>query len=47
VIAGTGVCDATALEALNYAKQAEKLDIPAVISFNAEMLFAYQRQWIN
>jgi hypothetical protein len=42
VIAGTGVCDATALEALNYAKQAEKLDIPAVISFNAEMLFAYQ-----
>jgi len=27
VIAGTGVCDATALEALNYAKQAEKLDI--------------------
>jgi hypothetical protein len=42
VIAGTGVCDASTLEALNYAKQAEKLDIPAVISFNAEMLFAYQ-----
>jgi hypothetical protein len=42
VIAGTGVCEATTLEALNYAKQAEKLDIPAVISFNAEMLFAYQ-----
>ena len=42
VIAGTGVCDASTLEALNYAKQAEKLDIPAVISFNAELLFAYQ-----
>jgi len=42
VIAGTGVCDASTLEALNYAKQAEKLDLPAVISFNAEMLFAYQ-----
>jgi hypothetical protein len=42
VIGGTGVCDASTLEALNYAKQAEKLDIPAVISFNAEMLFAYQ-----
>jgi hypothetical protein len=42
VIAGTGVCEASTLEALNYAKQSEKLDIPAVISFNAEMLFAYQ-----
>lgn len=42
VIAGTGVCGATTLEAANYAKQAEKLDIPAVISFNGEILNAYQ-----
>jgi hypothetical protein len=42
VIAGTGVCEATTLEAMNYAKQAEKLDIPAVFSFNRDILFAYQ-----
>jgi hypothetical protein len=42
VIAGTGVCEASTLDAVNYAKQAEKLDIPAVISFNNELLFAYQ-----
>ena len=33
VIAGTGVCEGTTLDAANYARQAEKLDIPAVISF--------------
>ena len=42
VIAGTGVCEATTLEAMNYAKQAEKLDIPAVFSFSRDILFAYQ-----
>ena len=42
MIAGTGVCEATALDAANYAKQAEKLDIPAVINFNGEILYAYQ-----
>jgi hypothetical protein len=42
VIAGTGVCEASTLDALNYAKQAEKLDIAAVISFNSELLYAYQ-----
>ena len=42
VIAGTGVCEASTLEAVNYAKQAEKIDIPAVISFNGEILYAYQ-----
>ncbi len=42
VIAGTGVCEGTTLDATNYARQAEKLDIPAVISFNGEILHAYQ-----
>lgn len=42
VIAGTGVCEATTLESANYAKQAEKLDIPAVFSFNRDMLAFYQ-----
>jgi hypothetical protein len=42
VIAGTGVCEATTLDAANFAKQAEKLDIPAVFFFNRDILSAYQ-----
>jgi hypothetical protein len=43
VIAGTGVCEDTTLNAANYAKQAEKLSIPAVISFSREIHYAYQQ----
>ena len=43
VIAGTGVCESTTLDAANYAKQAEKLNIPAVISFSRDIYYAYQQ----
>jgi hypothetical protein len=44
VIIGTGVCEATIPEAMNYAKQAEKMGIPVVISYFVEMYEVY-RQW--
>ena len=43
VIAGTGVCESTTLDSANYAKQAEKLSIPAVISFSREIHYTYQQ----
>jgi hypothetical protein len=43
VIAGTGVCEETTLNAANYFKQAEKLGIPAVISYSREIHYAYQQ----
>jgi hypothetical protein len=43
VIAGTGVCESTTLDAANYAKQAEKLNIPAVISFSRDIHYAFQQ----
>jgi hypothetical protein len=43
VIAGTGVCEDTTLNAANYARQAEKLNIPAVISFSRDIHYAYQQ----
>jgi hypothetical protein len=43
VIAGTGVCESTTLDSANYARQAEKLNIPAVISFSRDIHYAYQQ----
>jgi hypothetical protein len=43
VIVGTGVCESTTLDTANYAKQAEKLNIPAVISFSRDIHYAYQQ----
>jgi hypothetical protein len=43
VIAGTGVCESTTVDAVNYAKQAEKLEIPAVVSFLGRVLYAQQQ----
>jgi hypothetical protein len=43
VIVGTGVCESTTLDTANYARQAEKLNIPAVISFSRDILYAYQQ----
>jgi hypothetical protein len=43
VIAGTGVCESTTVDAVNYAKQAEKLEIPAVVSFLGRVLYAHRQ----
>ena len=40
VIAGTGVCESTTVSAVSYAKQAERLEIPAVVSFLGRVLYA-------
>ena len=43
VIAGTGVCESTTVDAVSYAKQAEKLGIPAVVSFLGRVLYAHRQ----
>jgi hypothetical protein len=43
VIIGTGVCESTTLDSANYAKQAEKLNIPAVICFYKGVYYAHQQ----
>jgi hypothetical protein len=43
VIAGTGVCESTTVDAVNYAKQAERLEIPAVVSFLGRVLYAHRQ----
>jgi hypothetical protein len=43
VIAGTGVCESTTVDAVSYAKQADKLGIPAVVSFLGRVLYAQQQ----
>lgn len=42
VIAGTGVCESTTVDAVSYAKQAEKREIPAVVSFLGRVLYAHR-----
>ena len=43
VIAGTGVCESTTVDTVSYAKQAEKLEIPAVVSFLDRVLYAHRQ----
>ena len=43
VIAGTGVCESTTLDSANYARQAEKLNIPAVINFFSGVYYAHHQ----
>jgi hypothetical protein len=43
VIAGTGVCESTTVDAVSYAKQAERLEIPAVVSFLGRVLYAHRQ----
>ena len=43
VVIGTGVCESTTLDSVNYAKQAEKLNIPAVVSFFSGVHYAHQQ----
>lgn len=43
VIAGTGVCESTTVDAVSYAKQAEKRQIPAVVLFLGPVLYAHRQ----
>lgn len=43
VIAGTGVCESTTVDAVSYARQAEKLGIPAVVSFLGRVYYAQKQ----